>query len=206
MARTYGSSPDTFAIAGLGRWIGEALGEGILAGAQGALAELGQELAPVVEDILAHLREGLETALAESSDVAEVSAPTGTRTCEEPGCQEPSLARNLCRKHYARRLYQERKARQGTGSPPAPRRRPRMEMGEHAVMEKKLAAVAPIIRRKKSDEPAAIEAPQIVFTPPSEPTNVTPLPLPQPPPPPPPAAPAGISVESVARFFGINKG
>lgn len=201
MARPYGSSQDALSIAGLGEWIGEALGEGIILGAQGALAELGQELAPLVDDILGNLREGLETALAETPAHQEQSLSAGTRFCEEPGCQEPSLARNLCRKHYARRLYQERKARLGAGSALAPRRRPRLDVGEQSVMEKKLAAVAPIIRRKKSDGPVVAEAPPIVFAP-SEPATVTQLPTPQPP----PAAPAGVSVESVARFFGINKG
>ena len=49
--------------------------------------------------------------------LAAIARSESLHPCEEEGCDEPAVARSLCRRHYARRLYQERKERLGvTGS------------------------------------------------------------------------------------------
>lgn len=196
-----------------GRWIGEAIGEGIALGTQKAFDEIGQELAPLVDAMVESLRAGLAESLASTVESDEfVQVTEGARQCEEQGCTEPSLARSLCRRHYARKLYQERKERLGTGAS-APRRRPgvlrSVPTGEDSVNEKKLAAVAPIIRRRKSELPAVANLPELA-QPMAAAANAGPMGGPmasqmaayaaasQ-------AAP-NVSVESVARFFGLNKG
>jgi hypothetical protein len=194
-----------------GLWIGEALGEGIAAGTRQAFESLGEELAPFVQELVDALRDELVASLASASAADTVATRASSRLCEEAGCGEPALARNLCRRHYARKLYQERKARQGTGTGSVPRRRIRAQLdgerGGEPVIEKKLAAVAPIIRRKKAEPLAApaVEAPPLAAAANGGPVS----PLPAIPAPvlvaPTPQAP-GVSVESVARFFGLNKG
>jgi hypothetical protein len=185
-----------------GRWIGEAIGEGIALGTQQAFDQIGEELAPIVEAMVQSLRDGLTASLAETvdSEVQEQVAE-GTRVCIEAGCGEPSLARSLCRRHYARKLYQERKARLGVGSVSAPRHRPSVAPGGDSVVEKKLAAVAPIIRRKKSEPAVSLvpDLPQPMAAAAPSPSLMPSFAAP---------APTGpsVSVESVARFFGLNKG
>lgn len=185
----------------LGQWIGQAIGEGIAQGTQGAFAALGREVAPLVEAVLEGLRQQLAATVAAAVPVEEVPIPDGMRLCEEPDCTEPALARNLCRRHYARKLYQERKARLGGGVVLVPRASP-SDGGGTSVFDKKLAPVAPIIRRKRSDLPVVAEPLPLAAASNSPPASVTPLAAAAQTPPP----GSGVSVESVARFFGLNKG
>ena len=207
MGRQDRSTLNGFSGSDLGRWIGEAIGEGIALGTQKAFEEVGQELAPLVEAMVQSLRQELTASLANTAEnEAFVEAVEGARTCAEQGCGEPSLARSLCRRHYARKLYQERKERLGTGSTGAPRRRQSVlravSEGEETVNDRKLAAVAPIIRRKKSELPVAAERTPEMAQPLAAAANGGPMAA---------FAAAGaaapnVSVESVARFFGLNKG
>ena len=222
MARQHRGTEQDFSSAGIGQWIGEAIGEGLAQGTQQALTELGAELAPFVGEIVAALRRDLTESFKQLDEVAEehqaasyghpaASAAYGMKCCKDPGCTEPALARNLCRRHYARKLYQERKGRQGTvRAAAAPRRRPVVLEGEDTVVERKLAPVAPIIRRKKSEAVAApVLVPDVAPTPLPAPaaisapvtTNV--IPIAPPAMSPPPQAPS-VTVESVARFFGLK--
>ena len=202
MARQHRGTQQEFSAAGIGQWIGEAIGEGLAQGTQQAFAELGAELAPLVNEMIGVLRRDLTASFARLEVVEEleeeIPASYGHKRCEEPGCSDPALARNLCRRHYARKLYQEHKGRVGPSVAAKPRRRPPPEVGEEHVIEKKLAPVAPIIRRKKvetlvaapvaSPLPAAASVP----VPASAPSNVLPMPPPT----------SEVLVDSVARFFG----
>jgi hypothetical protein len=196
--------------AGIGQWIGEAIGEGIALGAQHAFEQLGQDIAPIVAAMVDSLRQEMIDAAARAAPAVEAIVLERTRHCEEAGCPEPALARNLCRKHYARKLYQERKQRQDVGGA-LPRRRARREFEGESVVEKKMAAVAPIIRRKRAEpvpavaeviQPLAAAAngsmPMSIQMPVA--TALTPAPLP-----PPPGAGPSVTPESVARFFGLLK-
>lgn len=163
----------------LGGLIGEALGDGIAAGLEGAFERVRRELAPLGAELAAL------AARAAPSDADDEEIALGQRPCAEARCERRAIARGLCRRHYARQVYQERKAREGKVVG-APRRRPRLveAPAAPAVPARKLAPVAPIVRRKRPE---------------GEPAPVTSAPM--------PAAAThsqGVTVESMARFLGVK--
>ena len=109
-----------------------------------------------------------------------------SRTCEDEGCKRRAVARGLCRRHYARLTYRERRERQGFVTK-GRRRDEAADEGGQKVKKKAVAPVAPIVRRKKEEEEK------------KEATRALP----------PPAArqdqPGTVSVANVARFFGLDK-
>lgn len=192
----------------LGAAIGAALGEGIAEALAQSLDKLRAELEPLGVDLVDVLRRDVKafaeeqaTAAVREAEATGLYGPDGLRTCQEQGCPRRAIARALCRKHYARTVYQERKARQSTGGVYVPRRRPRAVLEGDTLDKKVVAAVAPIVRRKKN-EAEVTEAPAPVLS--ASPKNA-----------PPPAATfdpvaaaasnAGVTPESVARFLGLAK-
>jgi hypothetical protein len=166
----------------IGAGLGDALAEGIAEGVEAAFETIRQELLPLAEEVLTLLRrEALEAA------VEVVEDPTlGVRYCTGPGCERRAVARGLCRRHYARQVYQERKARQPREGVSAPRRRPRLtavEGGGDLVEKKSVVPVAPIVRRKRGENTEAVPVLPVAAV---------------------PAAQNAITVESVARWLGVK--
>jgi len=140
--------------AGMGRHIGEALAGGIAEGLRGALASLQDEIAPLGHDLAQFVRARALSGLDASGE--------GERLCHEAGCGRRAIARGLCRRHYARQAYREKKERTA-GSGERPERRPRaarVHDGDDASepLQRVVAPVAPIIRRRRSEEAAAAAA------------------------------------------------
>ncbi len=172
----------------LGRSLGEAFGSGLRDAIERALEKLHQELSPVTAALF-KLRE--REAPADEASVSEIVPPM-LRDCAAPGCSAHPVARGLCRKHYARQIYQERKERQGL-EPPRPRRAATTSAVGDAVEEKKpVVPVAPIIRRKRVTAAAAA-------------ANATASELPQTDGAPTPTTAPEITPESVARWLGLGK-
>ena len=215
---------ESLSVRTLGEWIGQAIGEGISEGAQRAIGEAAPTFQPLVDEILQALRQDLQTRVAEAAlqalaahdseheteMLAEIARTEATRPCIEDGCTESAVSRNLCRKHYARKLYQERRERVGAHGFRVVQPRTFGSYGGQPVAQSKplVAAVAPIIRRKRSD---GIEAP-VAAAPapaPSAPVaapafkapafDITPNPIAA------AAAKSGVTVESVARALGLVK-
>jgi len=185
----------------LGDLIGQALGEGIAQGLTNSLGRSRTALAPITNELVGWLRNQALAAIpaaVQSGDgaVQEGSAAAysaysddGRRVCTEAGCGDSALARGLCRRHYARILYQERKARQVASGVVRPIRQPRVraaevEGGTEVEERKNVRPVAPIVRRKTAAEVAAV--PVAAANGPILPTAVAPP-----------------SAEAVARWLGI---
>lgn len=169
----------------LGIAMGEALGEGLAEGVEKAFAAVRAELTPLADGVLALLRREVEELAAAALEAPE---PEALRGCVSPACPRRAVARGLCRRHYARQVYQERKARLAPVGTTVPRRRARApEEEERVPVEKKhLSPVAPIVRRKRL-EPSV---PAVAVAAASAATA---------------AHNGGVDVKNIARFFGLSK-
>jgi len=199
--------------------VGQALGEGLTSGLRSALSDVSHTFRPLVDEILLLLRQEALAAQAAMSQfslapeevtteadeqlAALARAEAAARACEEPGCSDPALARNLCRRHYSRRLYQERKDRLGAQGFRVVQTRTHPVFGGNSVADKKPVIVAPIIRRKNHAPAAAAAAPAPQ---PVVPAYKPPIAVPEVDGPIAAAAAAsGVTVEGIARFFGLAK-
>jgi hypothetical protein len=217
MARAMAEA-EQLSVNGWGVTIGQALGEGIAAGIRSATSQASREVLPLVNEIVELLRREALAARAAAPQVtlaagyisseadeqlaALARAETAAHACEEAGCTEPALARSLCRRHYSRQLYQERKERVGAHGFRLVQPSTQIVFGGgNAVPEKKpVVAVAPIIRRKRNEatETAAPAAPAFKLIPQSHvPEADSPMAA--------AAAASGVTVAGIARFFGIGK-
>lgn len=162
----------------LGLLIGKAISEGLVEGLRRSFDAVRNELLPLHDEVLEGLRKELEAHLSVAKEEAEEFASL-TRPCEDPSCERQAVARGLCRRHYARLTYRERRERQGAVvTPRAERRVP----SRGKVKKKPVAAIAPIVRRKKDADEQA-------------PVAETAAPV---------AKTDTVSVDSVARFFGVK--
>lgn len=163
----------------LGLLIGRAISEGILEGLRSSIEEARQSLTPLQNEVLEIFRRDALAQLDDEKREAEELANV-LRPCDEPGCDRQAVARGLCRRHYARLTYRERRERQGaTVSPRAERALP---ASPPKVKRQDVAAIAPIVRRKKEQEDRGAEAAVAEAA----------------------EAKKEVSVDSVARFFGIG--
>jgi hypothetical protein len=215
---------DSLSVRTLGEWLGQAIGEGISEGASRAMGDGEPTFQPLVNEIVEVLRRELQASVAEaalqavaaadseyeSDELAEIARAESTRPCIEDGCTESAVSRNLCRKHYARKLYQERRERIGAHGFRVVQPRTLGSYGGETVAQSKplVAAVAPIIRRKRTDG-AETPAPAV-----TTPVAATPIPAPAfkapafdftPNPIAAAAAKSGVTPESVARALGLLK-
>lgn len=215
---------DTDSVRSLGDWIGQSLGEGIAQGMQNAMGGSSDALQPLVDEIVNALRQQLIAAQAAAAplaahdshdesyqdaandDAAQIARAEEMRPCIEEGCTEAAVSRNLCRRHYARKLYQERKERLGATGFRVVQPRTIGSFGGEPVAERKphVAAVAPIIRRKRADgadaPAAAAPAPITPITPSFKPAfEIAPDPIAA------KAAQAGVTPEAIARAWGLVK-
>lgn len=189
----------------LGRVLGAALGEGIAEGLRPALKQLREELDPLGYEVARSLSRATEPSAA--APLAEGEAPgEGLRRCAESGCGRRAIARGLCRRHYARQAYREKKQRASeTGAEPS--RESRAQEDAEAEAEKKVVApVPPVIRRRKEGEapeaPQAAKAPVLTVVSSAEQDGtVAANGAPAPGVPATPIAPP-VVLDQVARFFG----
>lgn len=119
----------------MGQLVGRALGEGLAKGLQGSMEKLRAELAPLGTELAAMLLREAELAAAEA--IPSTDEELGRRRCSEPGCIRRAIARGMCRRHYARQTYREKKDRLSAESqtPPRPRGRPRVKPVEPSAKE-----------------------------------------------------------------------
>lgn len=175
----------------LGQIIGQALGEGLMLGLEQAFATVRVELEPLRAEVLAALRrEASEMADRTAREIADAAAAEEARICGDNGCNRKPVARGLCRKHYARKVYEERKLRTGGG--PVRARKPRSLVEGGTAVSKKpvvVAAVAPIVRRRKADAP---EAEPVVAEQAERTVSLAP-------------PPKAVTAESIAKLWGIAK-
>jgi hypothetical protein len=171
----------------LGRIIGEALAEGLADGLEDALGRLKVDVELLARGLAGDLRAKAdkdESDWQQQQETLRQAVVAKRVPCVEDGCGERAVARGLCRKHYSSRLYFERKARriEAEGVPVDGRRRGRPAGTSRAASAVPVAPVAPIRRKKGQEtqpEPAVSESH--------------------------PPANAGVSVEQVARFLGVDK-
>lgn len=166
----------------MGLLIGHAISEGLLQGLRGAVSEVRADLEPFHSEVLNALRRELEEQISAAKAEAEELASL-TRPCAEEICDRQAVARGLCRRHYARLTYKERRERQGASV--TPRANDRLPPGGGKVKKKNVAAIAPIVRRKKDTYEIEVAG----KAPPREAEEAKPE----------------VTAESVARFFGIGK-
>lgn len=169
----------------LGILIGQAISEGILEGLRDAVETAQKELAPLHAEVLSILRRDAESQIAaeraEAEELANIHRP-----CGDPGCGRQAVARGLCRRHYARLTYRERRERMGVTVEPRAEREPVPAAPNKRVAKKGVAAIAPIVRRKKELDEAGAERGDL-----AAPDNRTET--------------SAVTAESVARFFGLGK-
>lgn len=165
----------------LGILIGQAISEGLLEGLRGAVEAAQKDLAPLHAEVLGILQRDAESQIASERAEAEELANI-QRPCGDLGCGRQAVARGLCRRHYARLTYRERRERMGATVEPRAERAPPASLKR--VPKKGVSAIAPIVRRKKElDETEGERSTSTVAEPRSE----------------------AVTAESVARFFGIGK-
>ena len=103
-----------------GRLVGEALGEGMALSMRAAVERLREELKPLGSELATVIIKETETAAAAALPEADPEA--GMRRCSENGCIRRAIARGMCRRHYARQTYREKKERNAAlGIEPKPR-------------------------------------------------------------------------------------
>jgi len=163
----------------IGQALGEALAKGIAAGMQESLAAIRSELSALGDEVAKSLVDQARRGRLGTPDPLDPAL----RKCQEPGCSGKAIARGFCRRHYARLVYQERKARTPPGVP-IRATKPRAERSESAEPAKAVAPVAPIVRRKGSEADAPPDAAKDT-TREGE------------------AQAAAVTAQSVARFFGL---
>lgn len=167
----------------LGILIGQAISEGLLEGLRDAVEAAQKELAPLHAEVLGILKRDAEAQIAaeraEAEELANIQRP-----CGDPGCGRQAVARGLCRRHYARLTYRERRERMGATVEPRAERAAPVAASKKRVQKPSVSAIAPIVRRKK--ELGAVEAESTATKAPE-------------------TASEAVTAESVARFFGIGK-
>lgn len=214
--------------ADLGSLLGQAFAEGLAEGLQASVNQVEQMALPLAEEVLELLRGDYERVAKEVAEMTAAQAVAAaeyeaTRRCGHASCERRAIARGLCRKHYARKIYQERKDREDGGkvvdiraaktatsaaapaasaplaesldvsaSSPAARVSTPRAQGGRKLEKKTVAAVAPIVRRKKTD---GIDAPFEAVAAPVEAIEETAA----------PAASDEISAEELARKWGVRK-
>lgn len=188
-----------------GRLIGEALGEGIALSMRAAVERLRDELKPLGSELASVIIKETENAAATTLPASDPE--DGVRRCSEAGCIRRAIARGMCRRHYARQTYREKKERNaalGLDDKPRVRRKREVSVAAEAtpvpVAPKVVAAVPPMVRKRRDEiegvEPAAPVAP-IVPQSPSAPAAASP----QQPPQGNGEAPT-VVLDQVAKFFG----
>lgn len=169
-----------------GDLIGRALGQGLAEGLQGAFARVRTELEPVGLELARLLADEVRLEQQTAETLAELEA----RRCEEEGCFARPVARNLCRKHYARQMYQERKKRSSVREPRRNGGRvPSVGEGEEMSVKKVVAAVPPVVRRRKNGEEEH-PRPQLTVVPSAPPAEQ--------------GKAEPVLLEQVARFLGVK--
>lgn len=186
-----------------GRLVGEALGEGIALSMRAAVERLRDELKPLGSELASVIIKEAENAAAASLPASDPEV--GVRRCSEAGCIRRAIARGMCRRHYARQTYREKKERNASlgleAKPRVRRKREASDVVEEAFVPaapKVVAAVPPMVRKRREEIEGVVPGAPV--------TPIVPQPAPAAAGPQQPGPGTGeaptVVLDQVAKFFG----